>query len=177
MKRYILTGTSGAGKTSIIRFLENMGHCVIHEAATDIIASEQASGIIKPWDDISFIDKIVDLQKQRQLQASGELQFFDRVAFDTYALSMYLDYAPSITLLEEIKRINEEKTYEKKVFFIENLGFCKKTPIRQISYEEALRFEKIHEEVYKSYGYELVRIVPQQIEQRVNKIVNLVAGC
>ncbi len=38
MRCFILTGTTGSGKTSIIRELEKFGHAVIHEAATDIIA-------------------------------------------------------------------------------------------------------------------------------------------
>jgi predicted ATPase len=38
MKRYVLTGTSGSGKTSILRALECEGHPVVEEAAIDIIA-------------------------------------------------------------------------------------------------------------------------------------------
>ena len=34
MKRYILTGTPGAGKTSIIQALALRGYCVVEEAAT-----------------------------------------------------------------------------------------------------------------------------------------------
>ena len=48
MRRFILTGTPGSGKTSVIRELETLGHAVIHEAATDVIAQEQAKGIEKP---------------------------------------------------------------------------------------------------------------------------------
>lgn len=42
MPRYILTGTSGAGKTAILRQLELNGHVVVEEAATDVIALENA---------------------------------------------------------------------------------------------------------------------------------------
>ena len=45
MQRYILTGAPGAGKTIIIRHLELQGHSIVEEAATDIIALEQAGGI------------------------------------------------------------------------------------------------------------------------------------
>jgi predicted ATPase len=38
MKRYILTGAPGAGKTAILRALERNGRVVIEEAATDVIA-------------------------------------------------------------------------------------------------------------------------------------------
>jgi predicted ATPase len=38
MKRYILTGAPGAGKTAIIRQLELDRFSVVEEAATDVIA-------------------------------------------------------------------------------------------------------------------------------------------
>ncbi len=49
MKRFIPTGTPGAGKTSIIRELEALGHHVVDEAATAVIAREQALGEPEPW--------------------------------------------------------------------------------------------------------------------------------
>ena len=41
IKRFIFTGAPGSGKTSVIKELEKLGHAVIHEAATDVIAEEQ----------------------------------------------------------------------------------------------------------------------------------------
>jgi predicted ATPase len=89
MKRFILTGAPGAGKTAIIRQLELEGFSVVEEAATDIIALRQAQGVAEPWTLPSFIDDVVDLQRRRQLRrvADGdELQFHDRSAICTAAL-------------------------------------------------------------------------------------------
>jgi predicted ATPase len=174
MNRYIITGTSGAGKTSIISLLENMGYGVAHEAATDVIAHEQSMGIEMPWREDGFIDKVVILQKQRQIRLSSKVQFFDRAPFDEDAFCRYMNYSLSPILLEEIRRITVEGVYQKKVFFIENLGFCEPTAVRQISFEEALKFEKIHEEVYRSYGFELIKIAPDTIEERVDRILSLI---
>src|SRR5271170_1848734 len=71
MKRYILTGTPGCGKTSIVRALELAGYLVVEEAATDIIALRNAQGITEPHTLASFIDDITNLQKQRQLRVVG----------------------------------------------------------------------------------------------------------
>ncbi|MBV8361675.1 MAG: AAA family ATPase [Deltaproteobacteria bacterium] len=58
MKRYILTGAPGAGKTAILRHLELDGYGVVEAAATDIIALEQAQGVAEPWSGASFIDAV-----------------------------------------------------------------------------------------------------------------------
>jgi len=175
MKRHIITGTPGAGKTCLIRFLESKGYGVVEESATDVIDLENALGVIEPWTNPEFIDKIVSLQRQRQITTSAvsKLQFFDRSPICTYALSVYLSMQPSQTLMAEVNRIKQEKIYQKKVFFIENLGFCKPSEARKISFEDSLRFEKIHEEVYKSNGFECIRIAPKSISERVNEILSL----
>jgi predicted ATPase len=179
LKRYIITGTPGSGKTSIIRWLELDGYHVVEEAATDIIALRQAQGIAEPHTHPSFIDDITNLQRQRQMQASevsSAIQFYDRSPICTYALSTWLEYPISITLANEMERIKEEKIYERQVFFIENLGFCEPTQARRISFEDSLRFEKLHEETYRSFGYEIVRIAPQKLSDRVEQIKHFVSA-
>ncbi|OZV13033.1 ATPase [Tissierella sp. P1] len=176
MRRYILTGTPGSGKTSIIRLLETMGYLVVEEAATDIIALEQVQGKTEPWKDASFINKIVALQKQRQVQLSvlpSEVQIYDRSVFCTYALSEYLGYQPSKDIIEEINRIENEQIYQKTVFFIENLGFCQPSEARKISFEEALCFEHIHEKTYESFGYTCIKISPGSVIERAYKIISM----
>lgn len=73
MRRYILTGTPGCGKTSIIRALEMTGASVVAEAATDIIAYRQMQGVAEPWKNEDFIDYIIRLQKHRQIIQSDAL--------------------------------------------------------------------------------------------------------
>lgn len=176
MKRYVLTGTPGSGKTVMIRELERMGYSVVEEAATAIIALEQAKGNLEPWTHPSFIDNIIAMQKQKQLETGtipGTMQFFDRSPICTYALSVYLGITPSGVLLAEIERVKEQSIYQNQVFFIENLGFCKPTEARKISFEDSLQFEKIHEEVYRSHGYELIKIPPKPIDKRVKDILQV----
>ncbi|WP_348264424.1 AAA family ATPase [Telmatobacter sp. DSM 110680] len=173
MKRFILTGAPGSGKTAIIRQLELDGFSVVEEAATDIIAAAQARGTAQPWTHLSFIDQIAGLQRDRQIRASyqqDEIQFHDRCAVCTAALALYLGFPISSFLAGELERIKRESIYQPQVFFIRNLGFITPTEARRISFEETLRFEKIHEETYRKFGFDLVEIGPANLAERVSII-------
>ena len=164
IKRFILTSTPGSGKTSVIVELEKLGYVVIHEAATDVISIEQAKGIERPWEAPDFVDQITRMQKERQMDATGALQFYDRSPFCTYALAKYLSYSknieftPSPVLLDEIDRCLRNGVYQNKVFFFENLCFIEYTNARKISYEDALIFEQIHLDVYKKFSFEIIMV-------------------
>jgi predicted ATPase len=177
MKRYILTGTPGAGKTAILRQLERDGFDVVEEAATDVIALAQACGVAEPWTDAAFIDMVADLQRQRQLRAAhgpSEVQFHDRSAVCTAALAAYLGFPVTPALAQELQRLRTEEIFEREVFFMRNLGFVAPTEARRISFEEALRFEKIHEETYREMGFRIVWIEPGSVAERVASIKRVV---
>jgi predicted ATPase len=175
MKRYILTGAPGAGKTTILRALEAMGCAVVEEAATDVNGAMMAKGIAEPWRTAPFIDNIVELQQRREAAAVGdEHAFFDRSPVCTLALERYLERPPSEALAREIDRIGREGVYDRRVFFIDNLGFIENTPIRRISFEDTLRFEAVHEAVYRELGYELVRVPPAEPARRAELILRCI---
>ncbi|MFD0634363.1 AAA family ATPase [Catenulispora yoronensis] len=64
MKRYVLTGTPGAGKTTVIEELRRRGHAVVGEAATEVIARRQAAGEAEPWEAAGFVDLVLDVQRE-----------------------------------------------------------------------------------------------------------------
>lgn len=145
MRRFILTGTPGSGKTAILRQLERLGHGVVEEAATDVIALEQAKGNADPWTCPTFIDQVVSLQASRRARLNDPLQFHDRSAFCTAALADYLGYPPSDVLNRELERLKRDAFYDKRVFFVQSLGFVTPSAARRITLEEARRFEGVHE--------------------------------
>ena len=171
MRRFVITGAPGAGKTAIIRQLEIDGFSVVEEAATDVIAAAQAQGTAEPWRNPSFVDAIAKLQRDRQIRASSypdEVQFHDRCVVCTAALAVYLGFPFSPFLASELERIKKEAIYEKRVFFIRNLGFITPTGARRINFEETVRFERIHEEIYQDFGFELIPVEPGSVAERIS---------
>jgi len=168
-----LTGAPGAGKTAILRQLELDGYSVVEEAATDLISLARARGITEPWTKPSFIDSVANLQRRRLAGAScqlDEVQFHDRSAFCTAALAAYLGHPVSGTFARELEGIKADAIYQRRVFFVQNLGFITPSEARRISFEEALRFERIHEETYRNFGFEIVAVKPGSLSERVAAI-------
>jgi predicted ATPase len=178
MKRFILTGAPGAGKTSILRQLQRQGFDVVDEAATAIIAREQAEGDAEPWTQEAFVEKVAVLQRQRQMQSvSGgvTLQIYDRSPICTHALSIYLGRPVPEELSAEIDRITREWVYEQQVFFVHNIGYCEPTAARRNSFQESLAFERIHEQSYRQFGYELVDVPAGAVANRAAVIADTIS--
>ena len=171
-----MTGAPGCGKTSILAVLRDQGFTVVPEAATDVIAAEQARGIDEPWTRPEFVDQITGLQRARQLEAAREggadregdagVRIYDRSAVCTLALARYLDRPVAPLLAGEIKRLMDEEVFQRPVFFVRPIGFIEPTPARRISYPESLIFERLHEEAYREHGFELIDVPPGTIEAR-----------
>jgi predicted ATPase len=182
MPGYILTGTPGSGKTAILRMLETAGYPVVEEAATDVIALNQALGRDQPWNEPAFIDNIVALQRRRQDRAlagrDGEIVvFFDRSPVCTLALSRYAGLDASRSLAREVDRAVSDGSYAKTVFFIRNQGFVAATAARRISFADSLVFERIHERTYRDLGFEVVDVPAGPLADRVALIRHAVDGC
>jgi predicted ATPase len=153
MQRFILTGAPGSGKTSILRALEQHGYAVVEEAATDVIADEQARGIGQPWTELSFTRKITEMQRRRQEEC-------------TLALARWMGHPVPGTLREEVERIAAGQVYERQVFFVRPLGFVEPTAARRISFTDSLAFERVHEAEYLGLGFEILDVPAGPVAER-----------
>lgn len=177
MPAYILTGAPGSGKTAMLRQLEIDGHAVVEEAATDVIALQQALGRPEPWREPGFADRVLDLQRKRQLAAEADTRgvvFFDRSPVCTLALCRYLDLTAPCDLFEEIERMVAERWYEQTAFFVRHQGFIHATAARRISFEDSLAFEKVHELTYREVGFDLYEVPAAPLPVRVAAVQRVV---
>ena len=171
-RRFILTGAPGAGKTVLIRHLETLGHEVVEEAATDVIALNQARDVERPWEHPAFITDIAALQAWREAAPMRSThRFADRSLFCTLALAEWLGHPVPFELLATADQMAASGWFDRRVFFIDQLATIENTAARRISFDEATRFGATHAAVYRRYGFELLQIVPAPIEDRAAAIL------
>lgn len=176
MRRYIITGAPGAGKTTVLMALRDCGYAVVDEAATEVNVRLKAQGRGEPWRDPGFIDAITLLQRHRLVQpapAATAVQLFDRSPICTLALARYLRLPVTSILRKEIGRVVAEGTYQPRVFFVRLLGFVTRTAVRRISLAQSATFERFHEQAYRDHGFALVDVPSGTVEERVR----LIDGC
>lgn len=174
MKKYVLTGAPSSGKSSILLALEKeLNYLTVREAAEDIIKLYQAKGIKEPWKLEGFQDELLKLQIQREKIVENNKEynevFIDRGILDGLAYYQFDKKEPSNLMKKAVDQL-KEKPYT-KIFLIERLGTYEKTEVRKESQQEAILLEKLQEQNYKSQGYEVIRIKPASLDERVKQIL------
>lgn len=171
IRRFVLTGAPGAGKTALGEALAQRGYPLVAEAATDVIADEQARGVDAAWERAEFLDRIVELQHRRLTgvrPGRHGVALFDRSPLCTLALARHLGREVTPRLAAEVARVLSERLFERDVFFVQPLGYVVRTAARRISYADALHFGRRHEEVYREHGFRLVVVEVGTVEQRAD---------
>jgi predicted ATPase len=170
-RKVIITGSPGAGKTTIIETLRSSGYLCYHEIAREVIREHMESGTsILPWTDLGKFSQIVFAGIVEQVTAHRNgLAFFDRGAPDVLA---YLKYGnlpvPGETSREEILSLG----YDRRIFITPPWPeIFSRDEERRESFEESLVIYGHLCETYSSLGFEVLEIPKLPVTGRISFIL------
>lgn len=89
MRRVILTGGPGVGKTTTLRELRALGHATVDESAREIIRERRALGLPPRPEPRAFAAELLrrDRQKHDRAMPGAALVFFDRGLVESVAMA------------------------------------------------------------------------------------------
>ncbi|NQY06254.1 MAG: AAA family ATPase [Flavobacteriaceae bacterium] len=173
MKRYIITGAPGTGKTTLINALQKDGYLAFEEVSRRIILSEQKIGGNKtPWEDVIGFTNLVYQTTIEELKIPiHESAFVDRGLADNIAyLKMQEQRIPN-----ELLNFEYLQHYHPKVFVLPPwCDIFEQDPQRLQTFEEATEIQEILISTYMELGFDLEIISKSNVKKRVEIIKNLI---
>jgi len=179
-KKIVITGGPSTGKTSVINALEKKGHYCLHEVIRNFTSSAheksnfkdfKSNPIVSVDDPMAFNQKVLDArltQYNEALKSNEECVFFDRGVHDVlaYMHCFKQNYGQDfITAAENSK-------YDAVFVMPPWLEIFTSDSERFETYEEGL---KVHESLlntYAQFGYNIVFVPKESVENRVAFLVS-----
>lgn len=168
MKRYVIAGGPGIGKTTTIAELKRRGYPIIDETSRQVIdESLRANSDLVPWLRLEEFQKEVS-ERQAEKEAKPletDFVFMDRSIIDGHAYCIY----GNVKVPDIIESFSKKIHYD-KVFILDPLPYA----TDKHRHEDPIKAQKIHHEIIKSYihfGYEPIFVPVMPIEERVDWIL------
>jgi predicted ATPase len=170
VKRYVLTGGHGVGKSSIIAALEQRGEHVVHEAAATVRDLARARGEPFPEDSADFESRAlsVHLQRESRVAATARRVFLDRGAPDHMAYSRAGSWPLTKTELAACRSARYD------------LAFLAEPPssglptVGRVEAAFCRRLVAAIEDIYAELGVTVVRLPYRPVDERVALILHTV---
>ncbi|EHE6949550.1 MULTISPECIES: AAA family ATPase [Vibrio] len=174
--RVVFTGGPGSGKTSVIKFLEQLGYPSAIEVGRKVIQMQtERDGAALPWKDkVAFRDAMVlEELNNYKVHDNSVLTFFDRSIIDSYGYSQLEQIAISEILL----RSCHELTYHRKVFIFPPWETIYENDIeRKQDFNEAVATYHEMVKAYERFGYELIEVPKVSVGDRAEFILDTVGN-
>jgi len=166
MKKIVLSGGPGSGKTSLIQGLKNRGFHCFDEVSRKLINSMKITTSFKPLD---FEENVFNLRKKDFLNSSYELQFFDRSIIDNLAYLKKNKQAIPQHFEFDCKKLR----YYPIVFIAPPWQSIYLNDNERIeSFEEAQEIHQYLCQTYSEYNYQLLYLPKGNIEERIEFILS-----
>ncbi|EKF9488660.1 AAA family ATPase [Vibrio cholerae] len=174
--RVVFTGGPGSGKTSVIKFLEQLGYPSATEVGRKVIQIQtERGGVALPWKDkVAFRDAMV-LEELNNYKAhdNSVLTFFDRSIIDSYGYSQL----EKIAISEILLRSCSELTYHRKVFIFPPWETIYENDIeRKQDFNEAVATYHEMVKAYEKFAYELIEVPKVSVRERAEFILDSVGN-
>ena len=169
VKKYIITGAPGTGKSTLIKSLQSKGVLCAEEVSRDIIKQEQllqSDGM--PWDNITRFSQLVFAETMHRFNTQKNTLICDRSLLDLIA---YLQHVNS-KVFSDLENMHFHKYYHKTVFFAAPWEAIYQTDAqRPEDFETQLLLSKTIEKVYLAYGFTLCYLPCVTVEERTSFIM------
>lgn len=173
MKRIVLAGGPGTGKSSVIKVLGFQDYNCMEESFREILAEQKKSktGLTFQKHPLQFSEMLFHSRvKQYERSSNYELCFFDRSLVDILA---YLDME-KIEYPQQWEDYIKANPYSKKVLYFPFWeDIYEKDQLRVEDISKAKEIDQILRKTYINLGYELIEIPKLSVKKRVAYIKSL----
>ena len=175
MKRVLLIGSPGSGKTTILTELRKRGYTCFKEVSREIILEAQKRGIRQLFltNPNEFNEKLLS-GRIAQFEACENIEknyaFIDRGVPDIIAYNEYINIAST----SETIKASKELVYDFVFLFPAWEAIFKKDNERYENFKEAVKIEGNLKETYTKYGYEICTVPLGDVVDRANYILNII---
>ncbi|MEO9891071.1 ATP-binding protein, partial [Aurantibacter sp.] len=179
-KKIVITGGPATGKTSVIQSLETQDYLCFHEIIRDLTNQAKDLGNLKSLetnpidsvdDPLKFNKKLLE-GRTKQYVASKKsvdnLIFFDRGIPDVLAYMMHYNQ----DLLPAFIEAAEEHTYDMVFLLPMWKEIFSSDEERFESFDEALKIQDCLRNSYSNFGYTVIEVPFDTIENRTKFILN-----
>lgn len=175
MKRILLIGSPGSGKTTILSELRKRGYTCLKEISREITLEAQKRGIKQLFltNPDEFNQKILS-GRITQFNTCSDLDdnfiFIDRGLPDIIAYNEYINIESS----QETITASEKFIYDFVFMFPAWKKIFKNDNERYESFDEALKIQDNLKKTYLKFGYEICEVPIGEVNDRANYILNVI---
>ena len=171
---FVLAGSAGTGKTTVLAQLRQKGFFCADEAARAVLEEQLAiQGPALPSNNPLLFVQTMQSQNVKSFEEAREIRepvFFDRAMPDLVHYAIRFGIDP-----QEFETASKKHLYSQTVFlFSPWREIFVNDNVRKMSFEKSVEFHELLVGVYKKLGYNLVEVPFGSIETRAEFILGIV---